>query len=62
MEFKGFTLDPFQIEAVESIEKGNSVVVSAATGTGKTLIADYVIDKSMKEGKRVIYTAPLLLG
>ncbi|MEK6823001.1 MAG: DEAD/DEAH box helicase, partial [Nanoarchaeota archaeon] len=59
MQFQGFTLDPFQVEAIASIEKGNSVVVSAATGTGKTLIADYVIDKNIKLGKRVIYTAPI---
>lgn len=59
MQFKGFTLDPFQTDAIESVEKGNSVVVSAATGTGKTLIADYVIDKYLKEGKRVVYTAPI---
>lgn len=59
MQFQGFTLDDFQVRAVESIEKGNSVVVSAATGTGKTLIADWVIDKNIKLGKRVIYTAPI---
>ena len=59
MQFQGFTLDDFQVEAIASIEKGNSVVVSAATGTGKTLIADFVIDKNIKLGKRVIYTAPI---
>jgi len=59
MQFKSFTLDPFQVEAIASIEKNNSVIVSAATGTGKTLIADYVIDKFLKEGLRVIYTAPI---
>ena len=59
MEYKGFTLDPFQIDAIKHIEDGKSVVVSAATGTGKTLIADYVIDKFMKENKRVIYTSPI---
>ncbi|MFC1697144.1 DEAD/DEAH box helicase [Nanoarchaeota archaeon] len=59
MQYKQFTLDKFQEDAIHSIEKHNSVVVSAATGTGKTLIADYVIDKFIKEGKRVIYTAPI---
>ncbi len=59
MQFKNFTLDPFQVEAVNSVEKNNSVVVSAATGTGKTLIADYIIDKYLKENKRIIYTAPI---
>ncbi len=59
MQFKNFTLDPFQVDAVNSVEKNHSVVVSAATGTGKTLIADYIIDKYLKEGKRIIYTAPI---
>jgi superfamily II RNA helicase len=59
MQFKGFTLDKFQEDAVHSIEENRSVIVSAATGTGKTLIADYAIDKFLKLKKRVIYTAPI---
>ncbi|MEM2032003.1 MAG: DEAD/DEAH box helicase [Candidatus Woesearchaeota archaeon] len=59
VQFKGFILDPFQIDAIKSIEKGNSVVVSAGTGTGKTLIADYIIEKALKEKRRVIYTSPI---
>ncbi|MEM3374053.1 MAG: DEAD/DEAH box helicase [Candidatus Woesearchaeota archaeon] len=59
MQFKNFILDDFQVEAIKSIENNNSVVVSAATGTGKTLIADYIIDKYLKENKRIIYTAPI---
>ena len=45
MKFKTFTLDRFQEEAVHAIEDNQSVVVSAPTGSGKTLIADYIIDK-----------------
>jgi len=59
IKFKEFILDPFQVEAVESIEKNNSVVVSAATGTGKTLIADYAVNKFRTLNKRVVYTAPI---
>jgi superfamily II RNA helicase len=59
MKYKQFTLDKFQEDAIHSIENNHSVVVSAATGTGKTLIADYIIDKAIKENKRVIYTAPI---
>lgn len=59
MEFKGFTLDKFQEDAIRSLDNNNSVIVSAATGTGKTLIADYAIDKYIKLNKRVIYTAPI---
>ena len=59
MKFKGYVLDDFQEESIKSINAGNSVIVSAATGTGKTLIADYCIDKFLKQGKQVIYTAPI---
>ena len=57
--YKKFILDQFQSDAIAAIERNHSVVVSAATGTGKTLIADYVIDKAIKEGSRVVYTAPI---
>ncbi|RJQ21159.1 DEAD/DEAH box helicase [Candidatus Woesearchaeota archaeon] len=59
MEFKGLTLDDFQVRAIEAIEQNHSVVVSAPTGSGKTLIADYIIDRDIKKGVRVIYTAPI---
>lgn len=59
MKFKNFTLDPFQEEAIASIEKNNSVVVSAPTGSGKTLIAEYIIHKNRNNDKRIIYTAPI---
>jgi superfamily II RNA helicase len=59
MRFKDFVLDKFQEEAIEKVELNHSVVVSAATGTGKTLIADYIINKYVNSGKRIIYTAPI---
>ena len=59
MKYKKFELDKFQEDAIKSIDNNHSVVVSAATGTGKTLIADYIIDKAVREEKRVIYTAPI---
>lgn len=59
MEYKNYKLDDFQIEAITHIDNNHSVVVSAATGTGKTLIADYAIDKFFKQGKHVVYTAPI---
>jgi superfamily II RNA helicase len=59
IKYKDFILDPFQVDAIHSVEKHHSVVVSAATGTGKTLIADYAINKFMNLNSRVIYTAPI---
>mgnify|MGYP006273694605 CR=1 FL=1 len=60
MKFHGFTLDSFQEKAINAIQSQKTVVVSAATGTGKTVIAEYMIDQCLKEqGKHVIYTAPI---
>ena len=46
MKFHNFTLDKFQEEAIDAITNNYSVVVSAPTGSGKTLIADYIIHKN----------------
>ncbi|MFH2028480.1 MAG: DEAD/DEAH box helicase, partial [Nanoarchaeota archaeon] len=59
MKYKNFVLDDFQEQAILAIEKNHSVVVSAPTGSGKTLIAEYIINKDLKKGIRVIYTAPI---
>jgi superfamily II RNA helicase len=59
MEFKGKTLDQFQIDAIAAIDRNNSCVVSASTGTGKTLIAEYIIHKHLPEGNTIVYTAPI---
>ncbi len=54
-----FRLDPFQIQAIEWIEKEHSLLVSAPTGSGKTVIAEKAIEKAVSRGERVIYTAPI---
>lgn len=57
--YHGYTLDPFQREALEAIDLGKSVIVAAPTGTGKTLVADYLVEKAIKAGLRTVYTAPI---
>ncbi|MBK9643607.1 MAG: DEAD/DEAH box helicase [Deltaproteobacteria bacterium] len=59
MELRGLTLDPFQEQAINLLRDGHSVLVSAPTGTGKTIIADSVVDQVLAEGRTVIYTAPV---
>lgn len=54
-----FTLDPFQQTAVHSIQREESVLVSAHTSAGKTVIAEYAIAQSLKLNQRVIYTSPI---
>lgn len=59
MDGKDFVLDKFQEEAINYARSGNSVIVSAPTGAGKTLIAEYIIEDCIKNNKGVIYTAPI---
>ncbi len=59
MRYQNYELDPFQVHAVEAIDRGESLIVAAPTGCGKTLIAEYAVDVSMERNKRVIYTAPI---
>lgn len=51
--------DRFQKEAIEHINAGHSVIVSAPTGAGKTAIAEHVITTSIEKNVGVIYTAPI---
>ena len=54
-----FELDSFQLESVEQIKAGKSVLTCAPTGAGKTVIAREAIRLALSEKKRVFYTAPL---
>ena len=54
-----FPLDAFQQEALAAIHRGQSLVVSAPTGSGKTLIGEYAIHRALAHGRRVFYTTPL---
>jgi len=54
-----FPLDSFQQEALVAINEGQSLVVSAPTGSGKTLIGEYAIYRALAQGRRVFYTTPL---
>ncbi|NLJ23804.1 MAG: DEAD/DEAH box helicase [Firmicutes bacterium] len=57
--FRGYVLDGFQREAIFHLLQGASVFVAAPTGSGKTLIADYVVEMTRPSQKGVIYTAPI---
>ena len=56
---KGLRLLDFQIRAIEAIRSGDNVLVSAPTGAGKTLVAEYAIADAVARGRRCIYTAPI---
>ena len=55
----GFTLDRFQIEAIAAIDRDESVLVSAPTGSGKTVVAEHAMARALEIGRRAFYTTPI---
>ena len=56
---RGFELDRFQLEAFDGVDEGRHVVVAAPTGSGKTVVAEYLIERGLAAGQRVFYTTPI---
>lgn len=54
-----FPLSNFQKYAIEAIHEDKHVLVTAHTGSGKTLPAEHAIKFHTDLGKRVIYTSPI---
>jgi ATP-dependent RNA helicase HelY len=54
-----FELDPFQLEAMDALDDGHSVVVAAPTGSGKTVVAEYAVARALASGAKAFYTTPL---
>ena len=54
-----FEYSEFQKVAIQSIHDGNHTLITAHTGSGKTLPAEYAIEYFTQKGKKVIYTSPI---
>ena len=54
-----FPLSDFQKYAIQAIVEGNHILVTAHTGSGKTLPAEFAIEHFAAKGKKVIYTSPI---
>jgi len=54
-----YPLSDFQKYSIQAIVDGNHTLVSAATGNGKTVSADFAIQHFVSQGKKVIYTCPI---
>ena len=54
-----FPLSDFQKYAIKSIVEGEHILVTAHTGSGKTLPAEFAIEHFVSQGKKVIYTSPI---
>lgn len=59
VEGLGFAPDDFQVAALDAVDEGVDVLVSAPTGSGKTLVAQYAITRALAAGTRAFYTTPL---
>ena len=55
----GFPLSDFQKYAIEGIVEKHHVLVTAHTGSGKTLPAEFAIEHLVSQKKKVIYTSPI---
>lgn len=54
-----FALDPFQIRGCEALQEGESVLVAAPTGAGKTVVGEFAVHLALETGRKVFYTAPI---
>ncbi|WP_312350721.1 DEAD/DEAH box helicase, partial [Actinomyces sp.] len=59
IETLGFEPDPFQLEGMEGVEDGDSVLVAAPTGAGKTVVGEFATHLAVRRGHRAFYTTPI---
>ncbi len=56
---RGFALDAFQLRALDALDADRSVLVAAPTGSGKTVVAEYAVERALALGGKTFYTTPL---
>lgn len=54
-----FPPDPFQLDAMYALDRGEGVLVAAPTSSGKTLVAEYGLARTLANGARAFYTTPI---
>lgn len=54
-----FPLDGFQRTAIEALHAGESVLVAAPTGSGKTVVGEFGLDRALSRRHKAFYTTPL---
>ncbi len=56
---RDFPLDGYQLQAAEAIKDGLNVLVSAPTGSGKTVVAEFAVEAALAANSRIFYTTPI---
>ncbi|MDO5025741.1 MAG: DEAD/DEAH box helicase [Trueperella sp.] len=56
---RGITLDDFQLAAIRALAADADVLVSAPTGAGKTVVAEFAVELALARSAQCIYTAPI---
>jgi ATP-dependent RNA helicase HelY len=54
-----FPLDDFQLRSCRALEDGDSVLVAAPTGSGKTLVGEFAVHLALESGRKCFYTTPI---
>jgi ATP-dependent RNA helicase HelY len=54
-----FPLDDYQVRSIEALEAGESVLVAAPTGAGKTVVAEFAVERALAHRRKAFYTTPL---
>ena len=54
-----YECDHFQKHSFKCIDEGSNVLITAHTGSGKTVVAMYAIAHAIKNNKKVVYTSPI---
>ena len=54
-----FELDDFQVRATAALDRGESVLVAAPTGSGKTVVAEHAVATALSSGRKTFYTTPI---
>jgi len=56
---KSFDFDDYQVAACEALEAGQSVLVAAPTGAGKTVVGEFAVELAIAAGGKAFYTTPI---
>jgi ATP-dependent RNA helicase HelY len=54
-----FALDEFQVRAIQALDADESVLVAAPTGSGKTVVAEFAVERALSHRRKAFYTTPL---